>query len=84
MMDRLSFLILSVLKSCRAINSISAITVMELVKMEEFMYRPNTIYKKIQELKKETYIEEGMKDGKAYTYFITKKGMNYLIELKER
>lgn len=45
-MNRLGFLILSILKQNEAVNSVSAMSLREIAESEDFGYRENTVFKK--------------------------------------
>ncbi|MDE7309327.1 MAG: hypothetical protein K2N61_11835 [Lachnospiraceae bacterium] len=45
--------------------------------------KPNTIYKKIKVLQNLGYLSEGVKAGRAKSYYITLEGMKILSEKKE-
>lgn len=77
-MNRLGFLILSILKKSEAINRLSSMTVKEIASVEEFGWKENTIFKKIKEFEQSGYVERGLKEGRAATFFITQEGIDYL------
>ena len=77
-MNRLGFLILSILKQNEAVNSVSAMSLREIAESEDFGYRENTVFKKIKEFESLGYVLKGMKDGRADTFFITDDGLETL------
>lgn len=77
-MNRLGFLILSVLERSEANSKATAMTAVEVSEVEYFGYKPNTIFKKFTELEKKEYVAQGYKDGKAKTFYITDKGREFL------
>ncbi len=79
-MDRLSFIILLVLRHAEAVDKYSAMSVREILSAEELGVKENTIFKKIKGLIASGYVGQGMKDGKANTYFITPEGCERLKE----
>ncbi len=79
-MDRLSFIVLLVLRHAEAMDKYSAMTVREIALSEELGVKENTIFKKIKSLIASGYVGQGMKDGKANTYFITPEGCKNLEE----
>lgn len=77
-MNRLGFLILSILKKLEAINRLSSMTIKEIASVEDFEWKESTIFKKIKEFEQSGYVERGLKEGRAATFFITQKGIDYL------
>lgn len=77
-MNRLGFLILSVLSKNEAVGNVSAMTAREISDAEKFGYKDNTIFKKIAEFETAGYIAAGYKEGKAKTFYITEKGQEML------
>lgn len=77
-MNRLGFLILSILKQNEAVNSVSAMSLREIAESEDFGYRENTVLKKIKEFELSGFVLKGMKDGRADTFFITNDGLEAL------
>ena len=77
-MNRLGFLVLSVLARNEANNKASAMTAIEMSEADALGYKPNTIYKKFSELETKEYVAQGYKEGKAKTFYITKKGQEFL------
>ena len=77
-MNRLGFLILSILEQNEAVNSVSAMSLREIAESEDFGYRENTVFKKIKEFELSGFVLKGMKDGRADTFFITNDGLEAL------
>ncbi len=77
-MNRLGFLILSILKRSEATDRLSSMTVREIVCTEDLGLKENTIFKKIRDFEKSGYISRGLKEGRAETYFITPEGCECL------
>lgn len=77
-MNRLGFLVLSVLVRNEANSNASAMTAIEVSETEYFGYKSNTIFKKFTELEKKGYVAQGYKDGKAKTFYITEQGKEVL------
>ena len=77
-LNRLGFLVLSVLAKNEADNKASAMTAIEMSEVEVLGYKPNTIYKKFIELETKNYVSQGYKEGKAKTFYITNKGKEFL------
>lgn len=83
-MNRLDFLILSILKANGAVNQLRAMTIREIVEAEEdCAYKDNTIFKRLQPLEHIGHVDRGLKESRASTYYITKAGVRYLDELVE-
>lgn len=77
-MNRLGFILLSVLEENQAMDKLSAMTIQEMALAENFGCKENTIYKKIKEQEQAAYINTGLKDGRANTYYLTLVGYEYL------
>lgn len=77
-MNRLGFLILSILRVNSATNKFSSMTVREITQAEEFDYKENTIFKKVKDFENSGYIKRGLKEGRADTFFITSEGCEFL------
>lgn len=77
-MNRLGFIVLSVLKQSGATTKPSSMTLREIVAAEDFGVKENTIFKKIKDFEKSGYIRRGLKEGRADTFFITPEGCRIL------
>lgn len=77
-MNRLGFLVLSILARNNALDRISAMTVKEITATEDLGYRDNTIFKKIILFEEMGYVAAGYKEGRARTFYITDKGIEFL------
>lgn len=77
-LNRLGFLILSVLSKSGAVDRKSAMTVKEIAEAEDLGYKDNTVYKKVAEFESMGYVAAGYKDGKAKTFYITDAGIGAL------
>lgn len=77
-MNRLGFIVLSILRQNGATSRLSAMTVSEMAESEDLGYKPNTIFKKIKEFEEGGYIGRGLKEGRADTFFITEAGCSFL------
>lgn len=78
LLNRLGFLVLSVLSKNEAFNRVSAMTSREIMDAEELGYKGNTVFKKIAELEKMGYVAAGYKEGKAKSFYITDSGRQAL------
>lgn len=81
-MNRLGFLVLSILFQNGATSRLSSMSVQEISDTEDFGYKPNTIFKKIKEFEEGGYIGRGLKEGRADTFFITDTGCEFLERAK--
>lgn len=81
-MNRLGFLVLSILFQNGATSRLSSMSVQEISDTEDFGYKPNTIFKKIKEFEDGGYIGRGLKEGRADTFFITDAGCEFLERAK--
>ena len=77
-MNRLGFIVLSILKQNGAINRLSSMTLHEITDAENFGMKENTIFKKLKEFEGFGYIGRGLKEGHADTFFITPEGCKVL------
>lgn len=77
-MDRSGFILLSVLKQCGATGRLSSMTVRENAQEEAFGIGENTIYKKLKGFELSGHVGRGLKEGRAGTYYITRKGCECL------
>ena len=82
-MNRLGFIILSILRQEGATNKLSSMTVREIASAEEFGMKENTIFKKIKDFEQSGYIGRGLKEGRAATFFITPEGCKCLEREKQ-
>jgi len=76
---RCSYLILGILRAAGAMDSIHGLTVNEIHSFER-LSKPNTIHKKIKELELSGLINEGVRAGRAKTYYLTSEGAGKLPE----
>lgn len=77
-MNRLGFIVLSILKANGATNKLSSMSVREISQTEDFDYKENTIFKKIKDFEEAGYICRGLKEGRADTFYITESGRTFL------
>ena len=80
--NRLGFLILSVLSASGAAGRASAMTVKEVMAAENLPYGYSTVFKQAVKFEAAGYVAAGHMDGKARTFYITEKGKNALQENK--
>ena len=78
-MNRLGFLVLSILRKAGANDKLSSMTVREITETEEELgLKENTVFKKIKDFEQSGYIGRGLKEGRADTFYITEKGCEFL------
>lgn len=82
-MNRLGFMILSILRSNGATNQVQSMTVREIASVEEFDMKENTVFKKLKGFEQSGFIGRGFKEGRADTFFITPEGCEYLERVKK-
>ncbi len=82
-MNRLGFLILSVLWTNSADNRMAAMTIKEIMQTEDLEVKDNTLFKKLREFELQGYVDKGMKDGRADTFYITDAGQEFLEQNKK-
>lgn len=81
-LNRCAYTILGILRTKNSVDKVHGLTIEEISSLER-VSKPNTIHKKIKELQSEGYVEEGVKAGKAKSYFLTERGSNLLPIKKE-
>ena len=78
-MNRLGFIVLSILKQSGAESKLSSMTLREIAAAEDFGLKENTIFKKNKRISKRPgYVGKGLKEGHADTFFITPEGVEML------
>lgn len=81
-MNRLGFLILSVLSKNKAVDPLSAMTAREIAEAEEFGYKDNTLFKTISDFETKGFVAAGLKEGRAKTFYVTDRGGELLKTCK--
>ena len=81
-MNRLGFLVLSVLLTNGADNRMAAMSLKEIMQTEDLDVRENTLFKKLRDYEIQGYVQKGMKDGRANTFYITDAGKDFLEQTK--
>lgn len=81
-LNRCAYTILGILRARNSTDKVHGLTVNEISEREKIR-KPNTIHKKVKELQAEGYVQEGVKAGKAKTYYMTEKGLSILLFKKE-
>ncbi len=82
-MNRLGFIILSILNRSEATGKLSSMTLREIAETENLEMKENTIFKKLKEFEGAGYIKRGLKEGRADTFYITPEGCGLLKREKE-
>lgn len=82
-LNRCDYVILAILKSENATDMMYGRSIYE-IKDSEKVSKIGTIYKEVKKLQKFGYVAEGVKAGRAKTYYLTKEGINMLPDKKER
>lgn len=77
-MNRLGFILLSLLRASGATSRLSGMTLREIASSEDFGVEENTVFKKLKEFEQSGYVSRGLKEGRAHTYFITPEGCECL------
>ncbi|MDD3477390.1 MAG: hypothetical protein PHP32_00740 [Candidatus Izemoplasmatales bacterium] len=77
-MNRLGFIVLSILRTNGATNKLSSMSVREISQTEDFEYKENTIFKKIKDFEQSGFVGRGLKEGRADTFYITESGCEFL------
>ena len=81
-LNRCAYTILGILRAKNSVDKVHGLTIEEISSLER-VSKPNTIHKKIKEMLSEGYVEEGVKAGKAKSYFLTERGSKLLPIKKE-
>lgn len=82
-MNRLGFLVLSVLLTNGADNRMAAMSLKEIMQTEDLDVKENTLFKKLRDYEIQEYVKKGMKDGRANTFYITDAGKEFLEQYKK-
>lgn len=76
-LSRCSYTILGILKKRNATDKVHALTISEISSFEK-VSKHNTIHKKVKEMQLQGFIDEGVKAGRAKTYYATSKALDIL------
>ena len=82
-MNRLGFLVLSVLLANNADNRMAAMSLKEIMQTEDLDVKENTLFKKLRDYEIQEYVKKGIKDGRANTFYITDAGKEFLEQYKK-
>lgn len=82
-MNRLGFLVLSVLLTNGADNRMAAMSLKEIMQTEDLDVKENTLFKKLRDYEIQEYVKKGIKDGRANTFYITYAGKEFLEQYKK-
>ena len=82
-MNRLGFLVLSVLLTNGADNRMAAMSFKEIMQTEDLDVKENTLFKKLRDYEIQEYVKKGIKDGRANTFYITDAGKEFLEQYKK-
>jgi DNA-binding PadR family transcriptional regulator len=78
-----SYLILGILRAANAADRVRGLTINEIRSFER-QSKYNTIHKRLKELESLGMISEGVKSGRAKTYFLTSIGAEKLPEKQNK
>lgn len=79
-MNRKELIALLILREHEASTPAAAMTIYEMIEGSDF--KSNSLYKILQKLKNGGLVEDGLKDGRAATYYITKAGIDRIGEFE--
>ena len=79
---RCSYLIMGILRAAKATDRIHGLTIGEISGFER-QSKHNTIHKKVKELESSGLVCEGVKAGRAKTYYLTGAGIGELPTKQE-
>ena len=82
-MNRLGFLVLSVLLTNGADNRMAPMSLKEIMQTEDLDVKENTLFKKLRDYEIQEYVKKGIKDGRANTFYITDAGKEFLEQYKK-
>ena len=83
-MDRSGFILLSVLEKSGALSRLSSMTVREIAQEEELGIREGSIYKMLKAFELAGLVGQGLREGRAVTFFLTGEGRRRLEEERSR
>lgn len=81
-MNKFGFLVLSILYANGATDKMQAMSVQDIKDTESLEYETDTFYRQLKKFVLNNYVGQGAKDGRAHTYYITRKGIDALEEEK--
>lgn len=81
-MNKFGFLVLSILYVNGATDKMQAMSVQDIKDTENLEYETDTFYRQLKKFVFNNYVGQGAKDGRAHTYYITRKGIDALEEEK--
>lgn len=81
-LNRCEYSIMGILKTKKAVDMIHGLTVYEISDFEK-VTKTATIHKKVKKLQDLGYLAEGVKAGRAKTYYLTEAGIGILPIKKE-
>lgn len=81
-LTRTQYVILKILEKSKATNHMQSMTVAEITE-EEGRNKTNTIYKHIRVLLDKGYVLQGARVEKAYSYYISERGITLLQKFKD-
>jgi predicted transcriptional regulator len=73
-MNRLEMIILAILQNSKANSHMSAISLYEIKNYANLTQSVATLYRAVQQLYDKQYLQKGLKDSKAHTFYITQLG----------
>lgn len=63
-------------------NALSAVTIQNILDCnEELLDNESAIYRNLQYLRNMGFVKFGIRKGRAYTYYISSKGLEYLAQI---
>ncbi len=82
MLKKLDFIILKDLEVNNKTNTLKSYTVKEFSVIKNNVIKTNALYKRLENLYKLGFVDYGIADKNAKTYFITNKGIEILNIIK--
>lgn len=79
--NRTHLILITILSKYKATSAGTAITTEEIKNYCTIGKSDTTLNRAFRFLKTEGYIEQGVKDGKFFTYYVTENGLNLLKEM---
>lgn len=80
--SRFQIIILSLLKNMQATSIASAVTLHEIRDGYDLQKSYTTLFRNVRQFTQAGYIQEGLRDYKSKTYYITNKGLKLLMEVQ--
>lgn len=82
-MTKFDVIILKELEQKNKTSFLKSEKINNLTLVQQNVLKKNSVYKRIESLKNQELVDNGAKDGRSNTYYITKKGLEKLRVISE-